>query len=552
MNLTNFFTISYAFLILYSTEFENKEALAYLKSYDAKELSNDNRVIQKAIQAALSKNKGIFDSALVNLGNDLKKSLPAIARSGNITSRKLDILKTIAVWMRTGSEVAYRKLGTISATHPLPWIPAFFAKDVGSQEGTRTKIRNLLKKHFGFKNPVEVLDVDQAAALKEKDPEAYKEYLKLRREFNLTWKEAVSTYVRMSKKGTVPMKEIEKFLKESNLEHNWPTGFTGNVGADGAWYTKQGKRIDGIPAATLFPKVKMMNEDGNGAVFVAVRENGELGGYFYTMEYRKVARDDKFKAVSQLIDKIAGMRKRWSQTILQFDPDSPKCIGSLILEMSYQFASRIGSPGNTATQGLSTIRMKNVKPTPQGGYRIRYLGKDSVPTLHEIRPPTVGTNVDKAMAKAFASLLLEDKEPNDFVFSIRKPRGWALVNPKYVNDLFRSYGAPSGATVHKLRTLRGTRFMMEALKDLYERKQRFNDAKTFEAELTKLAKAVGKQLNHVRRTKEGSSEVTGTTALINYIDPSIIVGAYEHYRFPLPRWLEKITTASFKLQPETV
>lgn len=538
LNLSDFFTSSFALAVLYHSEMKNKDALNWVKGPESKALYKDSPTYRAAVMA-MGQGFDAFDSALQDLGAEIKRVTPILARSGNITVSRLDELKAFGLWMRTGSEAALRKIVQLSANHPMRWIPAFFAKDVGSQKTYIKEIEKLVQKKFGGERRSD-MTLEEAQQLRDESPEEYKEYRKLRTAINNTWKDAVSTFVRQSGQYTVPIKDVLKFLESQNLQHAWPAGFTGNVGADGSWYTSGGKRINGIPSPTMFPKVEMKDENGDGAVFVAMTPAGTPGNYFYTVEYKKAKATKKFEAVQDLIGKIGTMRKAWGRFILQFDPNDPKCLASLLLELSYQFTSRIGSPANKSTRGLSTIIMSNVLKRADGGYRIRYNGKDDVLTTHEMRPPTQGSIVERALTKAFAELLLEDKAKDDYVFSIKASNGkYRVLQPAIVNNQFRAFGAPQGVGVHKIRTLRGTKFMQDELEELFLKKKEFKDVKEFEATIDKLAKSVGKMLNHVRRTKDGGDQVTGTTALANYIDPSVLENAYEHYRIPIPRWLEK-------------
>jgi hypothetical protein len=64
------------------------------------------------------------------------------------------------------------------------------------------------------------------------------------------------------------------------------------------------------------------------------------------------------------------------------------------------------------------------------------------------------------------------------------------------------------------------------------------DKKGAKQVIESLAVLVGKKLNHVRRGVEGE-EITGATALSNYIDPNAQAKFYEHYGVPLPAYLAK-------------
>jgi hypothetical protein len=133
---------------------------------------------------------------------------------------------------------------------------------------------------------------------------------------------------------------------------------------------------------------------------------------------------------------------------------------------------------------------------------------------------------------------MQDKTPNDPLFTVLKPTGrWARVTAGQVNNLFRAMGAPEGVTVHKLRTARGTHVWNELMNEALEKKPP-KDEKTAMAVFKKLAEAVGKILNHVRRGA-GGQKVTGTTALNAYIDPSAQLYFWNSLGFRIPKYLEK-------------
>ncbi len=545
MKLSVFFTACYALLVLYYTDRKHAEALAFLKSPGSKDLERQFPSYAKCVKRATSGTADAYDEALQEMGLSMKDSIAAMTRAGNITARYLNQLKTFAMWMRTGSEVAMKKLAVASATHTEPWIREHFAKEVGTQKSTVKSLERLIQKYFKRKGTT--MTKEEGEELKAKDLDAYKQYLALRREMTGTWKDAVSTYVRQSGKDTVPIAEVLRFLKDQGLQHTWPSGFTGNVGADGMWYTKTGKRLTGIPQSVMFPQVEMMDETGDsGAVFVGVKADGTRSGYVYTEEYKKVANEEKFAAVRELTGKIDGMRRKWGQKILRFDANDQECIAALVLEMSYQHSSRIGSPTNkNGTFGMSSIQMGHVKQLANGGYRIAYLGKDGANTgvkiVHGLLPPNQGTPIDKAVTKAFIQLLSEEKDRRDFVFSVQLRNGkFAVVQPGFIRQQWYLYGAPKGAGIHKLRTLRASVRMKAKLEELYAKKKSFKTVKEFNTAIEKLAVEVGKILQHTKRTKDGAVTNTGATALKNYIDPDLVLEAHNHYGVPIPLWLEKV------------
>jgi hypothetical protein len=138
--------------------------------------------------------------------------------------------------------------------------------------------------------------------------------------------------------------------------------------------------------------------------------------------------------------------------------------------------------------------------------------------------------------------LLEGKQPKDRVFTVDKGTRKIPVNANVVNAYFKSLGAPEGITVHKIRTTRGTHLFIELMEKVMEKPPK-DERKALEI-FTKMGEQVGKLLNHVRTMASGGTKVTGTTALQNYIDPTVQIQYWRTLGMRIPKFLEKFDTAS--------
>lgn len=387
-----------------------------------------------------------------------------------------------------------------------------------------------------------VISKDDAPAVKERYPEGYKEYLKLRREFNAVWKQELFFYCDDRETDKVPMEEFLEYLKEQKIEHTIPSGFTGIIGVNTKWYTEDGNLIEGVPSAVMFPTVKMNpnRSEDSPWVFMAVKEDGTGGNYFYTRDFKKASRTKKFEKVGELLHKIDDIRESWMEEILNFEPTNPNSVAAVILELLFQFSARIGSEGNgtkegVKTYGICTLRKKHCRIV-NGNLILSYLGKDGVKTKHVFKPK----DENERWIVKIVECLADGKNPKDYLFTYRtgnekdKP-----VRPNVVNKLFKELGSDS-CTVHKLRTYQATKLALELIDKLKQYRKHFHSQKDAKDALTKIAEEVGKKLNHVRRTKEGTQTITGTTALTNYIDVAAQVEFYKHYDIPFPKNLEKL------------
>ena len=535
MNVDTLLKNLYCFLYIYYQRETSPEVDEILFSQDSQALAVEMPSVKKAVQSLAKGNLDAFDDALMDIGERLKGMTTKFSRNADVAATQLKAIKAFTSWLRTGSETAFNILDKYAVNMRMPWLGQFFAKDLGSQDVPRKALQKLVYNYTGEHR--DSFTLEEAKKLSEEEPDIFKAYQKLRREYNQVWRDALSTFVRNSGKTLVDTEDALRFMKDNGIQHNWPSGFIGKVDSEGEWYTSDGDKINGKPAGPMFPSVEM-NDTGEGDwIFVAIRADGTRGNYFYTSKKKIEKTKIKFAAVRELIDSIDGMRAKWKPFIKKFDETDPKSVGALVLEMSFLFSSRIGSPTNENTQGMSSIRLKNVWPQPDGSIKIRYKGKKGVQTQHWLKPDSVNNRV---LLKAIDELM-EGKQPRDFLFTtLLKNGSRKVLQPSKVRELFYQFGAPADTTVHKLRTLRATVLMEEMLRDLYKTKNSYTKPELFNRDLMKMATEVGKVLNHKRTTKDGGTEATGTTALQNYIDPSLLVEAYQHYQIAIPLWLEKI------------
>lgn len=492
------------------------------------------------IEILTGKNK---TEAFEKLGQMLK--ILAVQGKGDreVPTQELELLSAIGSYFRTGSPNMAAKLVKYASLSKSPYVVQRLAPKATNQGQTKDRLAQMLLKLVGRKDTA--MTPEEAAKVKEVQPEQYKEYLSLRKEFNQAWRDALTAYIRKSGHDKLPFKQVNDYLHLNGVEHMLPIGFTGLVDDMGRFYTNKGKLIEGVPSAVNFPSLTMNpnfgKEGGGDWVFMALRPNGSAGPYFYTSDFKKAQSSAKFKKVDELAKKIEGMRKRWLTKVMRFDIENQQSVGAVILEMLYEFSGRIGSVGNeaagTSTFGMSTLLVKHATVLPNGDITLRYKGKDGVPTVHKL---TKMTPVGKALLAALHQLL-EGKGPKDRIFSYKKGARDIPVTAKVVNDLFKVCGAPADTTVHKLRTLKGSTLFKQAMEEMLAKKKPKDPRQAMEM-FKKLAEAVGKALNHVRNGQAGS-KVTGATALQAYIDPISQLEFWYAVGFRCPKSLEKFDQA---------
>ena len=479
------------------------------------------------------------EEAFQKLGLMLKQLVPQGKGDREVPAQELELLHAIGSYFRTGSESMAAKLVKFASLSKNSFVVQRLAPKVGDQQSTKAQLEKLIKQLVGRSDTA--MTPEEAARVRDVNPEQYKVYLGLRKEFNQSWKDALAAYIRKSGKDVVPFKEVNEYLRLNGIDHMLPVGFTGLVDDMGRFYTNKGKMIEGVPSAVNLPAVEMNpnygKAEGGDWVFMAKRPDGSAGPYFYTSEFKKARSSAKFAKVGELAKKIGSMRQKWMAQVKNFDPDNVHSVASTILEILYEFSARVGSVGNaaagSATFGVSTLLVKHATITPDGSITLRYKGKDGVPTTHKITSTTVE---GKLLIRNLNDLMV-GKEPKDRLFTVKKGNRLIPVSPAQVNEMFKACGAPADTTVHKLRTLKGSTLFKAAMDDQFEKKKP-KDEKQAMVLFKALAEKVGKALNHVRNGA-GGAKVTGATALQAYIDPLVQCAFWETLGFRVPKYLEK-------------
>jgi hypothetical protein len=482
--------------------------------------------------------------AFEQLGQILK--VLAVQGKGDreVPTQELELLGAIGTYFRTGSETQAAKLVKFASLSKNSYVVQRLAPKTTNQGKTKDKLTDMMLKLVGRKDTA--MTPDEAAKVRETQPEQYREYLTLRREFNQAWRDAMTAYIRKSGHDKLPFKQVNEYLHLNGIEHMLPVGFTGLVDDMGRFYTEKGKLIEGVPSAVNFPSLTMNpnfgKPDGGDWVFMARRPDGSAGPYFYTSEFKKGQSKAKFAKVGELAKRIDGMRKRWLTKIQRFDIEDPQSVCAVVIELLYEFSGRIGSVGNeaagAATYGMSTLLVKHATILPNGDITLRYKGKDGVPTVHKL---TQTTPVNKLVLKAMHELLAGKNDPKARIFTVKKGNRLLPVTAAAVNQLFKASGAPPDTTVHKLRTLKGSTLFKAAMDTMLAKKKPKSEREAMEM-FKKLAEQVGKALNHVRNGQQGT-KVTGATALQAYIDPIVQIEYWTTVGFRVPKSLEKFDQA---------
>lgn len=480
------------------------------------------------------------ENAYHTLGVILRKLVPEGKGDDQVPLVDLELLQALGAYFRSDSEAAKAKIIKFASLTKNPWLVQRLAPKAGNQHDVRSDLEALVQKLVGRKDTV--LALDEAPKVKAINPEGYAEYLRLRRSFNQSWRDALVAFIRKSGHEKVDYDKALEYLKLNGIEHMMPTGFKGQIDDLSRLYTTKGVAIEGVPNAVTFPTVTMNpnygKPDGGDWVFMARRVDGSPGPYFYTSNFKKGQAKAKFSKVAGLSTKIEGMRRKWLAKVRQFNVSRPDDVAAVVLEILYEFAARVGSPGNGAkgqsTYGVSTLLVKHVFSDASGNIVLRYKGKDGVATKHKL---IKSDPVQKLLIQIITDLC-SDKAPVERLFTYERGSKRVPINAAQINQLFKACGAPEGVTVHKIRTVNGTRIFTELMAEMLDKKMPRNEKEAM-AIFTKIAEACGKRLNHIRTTASGDTKVTGATALASYVDPSVQILFWSTVNFRIPKYLEK-------------
>lgn len=430
----------------------------------------------------------------------------------------------------------------------------FRIEEVPNQEDIQDEMRSIVEEYNGdsslfIKSPQEEKD------MKDNSPELWSRYVDVRKKFNHSWLQYVAAFVRESGQKLAPYSSLLDEMEENGYESDLPVGFDGYIDAAARLYTKDKKMIEGRPRKAYTPIVLMNRDASKKGQFKVMDWNGRVEDAvakktYYTREHHQESSIGKFGAVKEFGDYAEHIRKRWLRELTGsdtgmnptkvFSPADKEQVVALVIELVWQTAARIGNAENATagekTYGLSTVLVSQVRFN-QNSVSITYRGKDAVLTKHVIKAVDA---LNKYIVDALRTLATSgDKTRSDHLFTYvtkqGKPRrvGDYLVN----TELKNFYQVPSGFTVHNIRTYHGTKIFEDELDKVFKKYSKL-DKKAAKQVIESLAMLVGKKLNHVRRGVEGE-EVTGATALSNYIDPNAQAKFYEHYGVPLPAYLAK-------------
>lgn len=366
------------------------------------------------------------------------------------------------------------------------------------------------------------LSIPELKKLKEKSPEIYLKYMNTFNSMLDTVKTEIQKYLLAKHEHMASVTQINSDLMSKKLEPIFHIKKYDEVLVDlnfNLYNKKKVKLACKLPLyrVELIPNPEYNADTDDQYVFKYQALGASVMQYCFSENYKKSKTTKKYENVDKLMTELPKMRKIWLSD-LKSNNVAKQQFGAAC-EIVYHTAMRIGTKGNktngTPTYGLLTLKVKHIKCN-NSSVKFDYIGKAGIHHVHELKEP--------AVAKVICHLVA-NKKPDDNVFSI---------TPDQLNQyLLKTLHSP--VTIHKFRTLKGTKLAYEKLlKDDVCSKMK-SDAEKLNY-LKQVSLEIGKELGHVSGEK-----VTGDTALKNYIDPNIIKQYFEKCNLKMPKKFQQLT-----------
>lgn len=483
---------------------------------------------------------------------DLRRAMQTIKQDKQIYHDEIDLLNAFRLW-HTGAvegkpaklDVIRKLLGGIKA-FPKPALTVLRA-EAGDPSEDIVAMKHVVKALTGKEGMF--ISMTDREKLRDSHPKEWAEYLAIKARLNKIYKTHLMNHIR-DIGSPQPLDQVRKHMHEQGIPHALPPKeFKGLIGDAGELYTVHGSKLAGTPPAqdakvSMNPNYDPAKDQVGGAKdnnFYAVVTNPSVNRngknntvYLYTQEKVTANRKARFQLVSDLIDQEKKYVTAWRRDLR--GKDIPKRILAAMCEITYLTALRVGGKGNGTvdeeTFGLSTLTVGDVKKRGDA-ILLEYKGKKGVPQKHSISP---ATNDEKRVIDT-VWLCAEGKRRADELWTY----DGEVFNASKLNKYLKSVCSVPGATVHKLRHVRGTGIALTILPPLAEKLNKKRDPLTqtlVDAEFKKAMTQVGKLLGHMAGI-DGAQKIQWSTAAKNYVDPAVIKDFFDEIDVKPSKTMEK-------------
>ena len=288
---------------------------------------------------------------------------------------------------------------------------------------------------------------------------------------------------------TIDGATLHVVLKNEGLQDYLPYTFRGRLGFQPTghpltFYTYQGLELEKPPLNDVRMNVSYgvpeadkdygLHSAADGTFYCSTRPRvGNSEVKYYTLEYKRRARQMKYDKVCELGKSIRKIRRRLLKHVASADRDTKiRALMCLIIDTR---CARIGNSesarGEKKTYGITTLLTKKHVQIKNGYVTLKYAGKHERPQKHKYRIYTDPTEKDKHKIEAvIADGLVElAGENNHYLFTRANGKPFT---PQSVNEYFTAdkpdpgKGLPKGGaaapcTVHNLRNYHATRIFSE-------------------------------------------------------------------------------------------
>lgn len=450
----------------------------------------------------------------------IKEKKKAFERDTTLTKIQLGMLNDLRLAYNGSESAAKRLMNTAGYFKDSDISKMFLHAGDDVQTDMQTALYTRLKAHVkqygkvsGYVMPETVLQEwrDKAKEVGS-NLQQHQDYLDMRRARKAVYDKAIANIVRSSGSHILNVKDIKKQL--GAIQHDIPDWYVGAMDDKGNFYTEAGLQLLNKPVGIGQMNPNYRPEDDNAYVCKYKAPFAQNYTNVQTVKNRTEGRIESFDIVQTMLPDLQQYVQKWL-TDLEKGPGTLRGTAATVCEVIYQTSARIGSTkaktAGETTYGISTLQARHIKHNDKRTI-MAYAGKKGGAQKHVIKFGDERTQLLRSSLDEF----LFEKSPKEHVFTFR---GKPLSNSQ-VNGYLRELGFPDGFTIHKMRKLKGTG-MAKILMDKCPYGARAKDA-VVNAWIEKQCEAIGKELGHLAGDK-----VTATTAIANYIDPSVFKPVFE-------------------------
>jgi hypothetical protein len=288
---------------------------------------------------------------------------------------------------------------------------------------------------------------------------------------------------------TVDSEELREVLVDEGLEEFLPENFCGRIGVQAAgypltFYTGDERELEMPPLndVQMNPNYGVLEEGkeyklhpvADGTFYCQTNAMvGDSKTKYYTMDYKRRAREIKFAKIAELNRIIDDVRSRMAKHVSSADRDTwVRALVCLIIDAKYaRIGNMVSANAKKKTYGMTTLLTKEHITVKGDEIIMHYSGKHSqeqkhVFTVYRTKDEREENPVETLIADRLLELIAEK---NEYLFtrSDGKPFTAGQVNEYFTGDSkadaennLPEGGAGSNCTVHNLRNYHATRIFI--------------------------------------------------------------------------------------------